>query len=142
MDLKAIARPYSVGAVTLFYMPYRTLQVDIAVDELSKVYPLTSEWNIVQQTFALCAPLIVVAEFEGELTTEEIGLQAYWQNRNGNYSANYELFTQLLTAGICNVMWDGYTATRDNSIEAPPDLQPGDSDDPESEAATSTPSNS
>jgi hypothetical protein len=141
MNLKTLARPFRKGAVVLYMMPYRTLQVDIAVDELAKRHPNFDSWHNVQKCFALCVPLVVDIEFGDPLSTEEKGLQAYWLNRNGDYAANYDLFAQLLSSDLCNVFWEAYSATRDNSIEAPPELQPeaGESADPESDAATISP---
>jgi len=133
VNLKALARPYTTPeGVVLYFIPYQTLLVSVAVDEMEKVQPDANEWNIIQQTFTLCLPLVADIEFTVDMPLEYQGLQAYWQNRNGDFRANYDLYTQLLSVDMCTTLWNGYHATRDQSIAAAPELgEVGESADPE-----------
>jgi hypothetical protein len=134
-NLKAIARAYKTPeGVSFYFIPYQTILVHVAIEEMKKIDPNQENWDVVQQTISMCMPLLVDIEFPEQMSVDYQGFQYYWQNRNGDFSANYELYKQLTSFEVCTDLWQGFTATRDHVLEAPEDLQA--SADPNDEPAT------
>lgn len=137
MNLKALARQYVTSeGVTFYLLPYRTVLADVAYFEMEKVLP-AEQWTQLHQMFVIAEPLTVDIEFPDNLPSEWLGLQMYWQERNGSTAHNWELFKQVVSSSINNQWFAAYDATRDHALDAPEELQEAavESDDPNLKAA-------
>lgn len=142
MNLKQLARSYSAfdGAVTFYMLPYRPLIADVIISRLETVKP-RDEWDSNDIFFTVAESRTVDIEFDDDLPVGAVGLQAYWQGRNGSVTANHEAFLHALHVDALVEWINAFTVTKENAAAASPDLEtPDEGADPERSAATPKPS--
>ena len=116
-------KTYEAGGVSITLRSYRTFRAEIFLQECVAMFGASQTWNNRQQVFAICDPLLQeVKVAEGELSQDGEILKEYMQKRTENLAGDWNLFLDMFNFGALKLLWDAYLATRDNSIEIPPDV--------------------
>ena len=139
MNLKDITRQHIAGGLIFHMIPYHTIRVSSAVKRMEALAGKADGWTLAENVYALCDPLTVEIECTDDATPQERGLAIYFHSRNGDFAANWEHYQDALSGEMMSVWLAAYDATRDKTLDAPPELQnpPGEDADPEAFAATS-----
>ncbi len=98
------------GQVTFRMMSYRTLGVDIVIEQLAHGADLSG----VQASFALCDTLTTDVTFElaEDARVDLRAFEMYWRDRPTDALARWQSFVALLSADVINEWWVAYEATR------------------------------
>jgi len=138
------------GAVTLWLIPYTTLEVSQKADDFLRLFPdinLDEAWEAdksaepdeagnypllnleatIAETFILIDTLTKVAEFTfAEDTPLAIrGVADYWRSRNGDIANNWQVFKECLTAEMAAQLYSAFRATRDTTGTIAPEAEGG-----------------
>lgn len=138
------------GGVTVRYVPWATLKLQVALDELWSAYPLLI---VMQPNGVNFGPAHTVRGYYmwrfvyafGHTLSMEIdttvapwlgALKVWWEGdaQSGDYQRLYTTFQAVVPETFLVEWYDGYEATRDPIIAAPVEIQPG-----AEEAAASNP---
>jgi len=127
MDLKAIARRVEVldGCIVLYLMPYET---GATIDRFQAVRDALGikkgdHWKSGNQaTYASLEQYAVAIEFPetGQPENSHVeNFRRFWVSRNGDYQANDEVYAQVVSTDLNNVLWTAIWESREKLPAAP-----------------------
>lgn len=91
-------------------------------------------WGLMQDTFCIAFLLIVAIDFpddDGAASAEQRIFADYWAHKPTKVLERWALFQQVAGVNVVNSLWDAYSATRDDTASAAPELgQAEPPDDP------------
>jgi hypothetical protein len=125
------------GQVIFHMTGYRTLRLNIALDELERAYPAlfnTRSGKQYEQILAFIFSFGNTQEIEFHLTEDSpeelVDFQKWWTRimPKGDYRTAYHTYTVSVTADIADAWAEAVEATRAPSPAAPVELQPGAAD--------------
>ncbi|KKK84436.1 hypothetical protein LCGC14_2783350 [marine sediment metagenome] len=118
MDMKTICKTATIldGKVTVYMLPYNTMQAGRVIDEmdtLTDLFPEHDERQYWMHIFRLMEQFLIDLEFEPSANSHVEGLKLYWQNRNGDMSQRAELFPTVVSTDVMALLFGAYEETRE-----------------------------
>jgi hypothetical protein len=125
MQVNGLAKSHDVfdGQLRLSMIPYNTVLTKITHIRMQELYG--DDLSSIQGAFALIMGVWVECELlvdESELSLPSRGLWYFWQNRTGDVTKDYDIFTRVLHIDISEILYEAYESTRDEIPKASPEL--------------------
>ena len=139
MNLKQLAKKVDLldGEITVWYMPFSNLRSQMIVDNIIEAFPDTETWPHWLRQFTFFEAYAIDAKLKTNSKNAHVrGLQMYMDKRNGSIAERADLFSYAVSRELQGVLFDAYTATREELPGVSPELAAGKPDNSDPEAVS------